>query len=81
MDSKLTLKVDKEIIQRAKKYARERNTSLSQMVEDYFDIIVKPAETDIELTPLVKKLSGVVKLPKSYDSRKEYSKYLVKKYK
>lgn len=81
MDTKLTLKVDKEIIERAKKYAQERNTSLSQMVEDYFDIIVKPSETDIELTPLVKKLSGVAKVPKNYDSKKEYSKYLVKKYK
>jgi hypothetical protein len=80
MDTKLTLKIDKQIINRAKKYALEHKTSLSQIVEDYFDIIVKPTESDSELTPLVKKLSGVAKLPESYNSRKEYTKYLIRKY-
>ena len=33
MDTKLTLKLDKEIIQKSKKYAKERGISLSRLIE------------------------------------------------
>ena len=36
---------------------------------------------DIEITPLVESLSGVVKLPKDFDYKKEYTDYLTEKYK
>ena len=35
MATKLTLSLDKEIIERAKVYAREHNVSLSYLVENY----------------------------------------------
>ncbi len=35
MGAKLTLKLDKSVIQSAKKYAEENNRSLSKIVEDY----------------------------------------------
>jgi hypothetical protein len=37
MDSKLTLKLDSVAIERARRYARRRGTSLSRMVEQYFN--------------------------------------------
>lgn len=35
MDTKLTLKLDNSIIQQAKSYAKEKNTSLSKLIESY----------------------------------------------
>jgi hypothetical protein len=37
MDTKLTLKLDSVAIERARRYARRRGTSLSRMVEQYFN--------------------------------------------
>jgi hypothetical protein len=81
MDTKLTLKLNKKVIERAKKYALKENTSLSRLVEDYLDVLSEPLEAESELTPLVKRLSGVARVPKNYDSKKDYSKYLEEKYK
>jgi predicted HicB family RNase H-like nuclease len=40
MEAKLTLKLDKDIIDEAKKYALKKNISLSRMVERYFKALV-----------------------------------------
>ena len=37
MDKKLTLSLDQRVIERAKGYAKKNNTSLSKMIEVYFD--------------------------------------------
>jgi hypothetical protein len=34
----------------------------------------------IKITPIIKSLSGVIKLPKDYDYKKDYAEYLLKKY-
>jgi len=36
--------------------------------------------TKLELTPLVKSLSGVIDLPENFDVREEYTNYLLEKY-
>lgn len=79
MDSKLTLKLDNTIIEQAKTYAKKKNTSLSKLIESYLDLLVNPQDNQ-EVTPLVKSLSGVVDLPKNYDSKKSYKKHLTDKY-
>jgi hypothetical protein len=80
MDTKLTIKLDNDVISRAKKYAQHRRTSLSKMIESYLDFVTKPDSDDIEITPLVKSLSGVVSLPEDYDYKKDRTEYLIKKY-
>ena len=81
MDKKLTLSLNKRIIERAKRYAKNNNTSLSKMIEAYFDSLTSEDETmDIKITPLVKSLSGVVELPKDFDYKKSRSKHLQKKH-
>lgn len=79
MDSKLTLKLNNSIIGQAKTYAKKKNTSLSKLIESYLNLLVNPQD-DQEVTPLVKSLSGVVDLPKNYDSKKSYKKHLTDKY-
>ena len=77
MNKKLTLSLDQQIIERAKRYAINNNTSLSKMIEAYFDSLTNDDEAkDIKITPLVKSLSGVIKLPKDFDYKKSRSKYL-----
>jgi hypothetical protein len=80
MDTKLTIKLDTDVISRAKRYAQHRKTSLSKMIESYLDSVTKPDSDNIEITPLVKSLSGVVSLPQDYDYKKDRTDYLIKKY-
>lgn len=80
MNSKLTLKLNSTVIARAKKYAKKHNTSLSKMIESYLDSVTKENNSGIEITPLVKSLSGVIELPADYDYRKDYTDYLDQKY-
>lgn len=80
MDAKLTIKLDGNVILKAKEYARNRKTSLSKMIEQYLDTVTKPDVVDIGITPLVKSLSGVIKLPADYDYKKDYVEFLTKKY-
>jgi hypothetical protein len=80
MNAKLTLKLDHNVIARAKRYAKKRNTSLSKMIESYLDSVTKPGSSGIEITPLVNSLSGVIDLPVDYDYRKDYNDYLGQKY-
>ncbi|HCF63838.1 MAG TPA: hypothetical protein DEU93_06480 [Chitinophagaceae bacterium] len=79
MDTKLTVKLDSNIIEQAKIYARKKNTSLSKLIESYLGLLVEP-DNKQTVTPLVKSLSGIVSLPKNYDSKKEYKKHLQSKY-
>jgi hypothetical protein len=80
MDTKLTIKLDDDVITRAKIYAKRRKTSLSRMIESYLDSVTKPESKGIEITPLVKSLSGVITLTDNYDYKKDRTDYLIKKY-
>tara|TARA_R110002124_G_scaffold287193_2_gene471141 strand:- start:10593 stop:10835 length:243 start_codon:yes stop_codon:yes gene_type:complete len=79
MDSKLTLKLDNGVIERAKMYAKEQNISLSKLIENYLDALTKGNAGKAEVSPLVKSLTGVVKLKEGAENRK-YIDYLSNKY-
>jgi hypothetical protein len=82
METKLTLRLNDHVIERAKTYARSHNISLSKMIESYLDSITTQTEKDkkISITPLVESLSGVIDLPVDFDIKKEYHDYLEEKY-
>jgi len=81
MDTKLTLKLEHTIIEKAKRYAKAHKTSLSKLLENYLLNITNEKGKEEEITPLVKSLSGIIDLPKDFDLKKEYSDFLTKKYK
>jgi hypothetical protein len=83
MDSKLTLRLNSAVIERAKAYARNNKISLSKIIESYLSHITKQnnIEKETSITPLVESLTGVVDLPVDFDYKKEYQDYLIKKYK
>ena len=81
MDSKLTLNVDKNIVHRAKQYARSKGRSLSDLVEDYFRFLTGTDEVvETEISSKVKSLRGSIKVPESFDYKKELSDRLHDKY-
>lgn len=81
MNTKLTLKLNKKAIERAKRYAQRTKQSLSGIVENYFNLISeKESLVEIEISPNVLELSGIIKLPEEIDLHEEYGKHLYKKY-
>lgn len=80
MDTKLTLKLKGAVIERAKNYAKDKNTSLSSIVESYLNMLTAPQGNDADITPLVKSLSGVLNAEKDFDYKKSYQGHLIKKY-
>ena len=60
MEAKLTLKLDRAVIEFAKKYAKEHNRSLSRMVENYFSNLSAERINPGKHSPVVESLSGVL---------------------
>lgn len=79
MNTKLTLTIDKSVIEDAKTYAKEHGKSLSQIIENYLKSLPMEREKQ-EISPNVRKLTGVIKLPKDFDYKKELSDALAEKY-
>jgi hypothetical protein len=73
---KLTLSVDSEIAERAKRYAKRQGTSVSQMVESYLAAVTAPIP-DEEATPILRKLRGILKKKPNIE---DYRRYLSAKY-
>jgi two-component SAPR family response regulator len=82
MNKKLTLTIEQKIIQKAKKYAKDKNRSLSNIIENYLKILTKEekAENLEKLNPVVKSLKGSFKMSKNMDYKKELKKRLEEKY-
>ncbi|NTW32121.1 MAG: hypothetical protein HGB12_05785 [Bacteroidetes bacterium] len=82
MDTKLTLTIEKDVIEKAKDYARKRRRSLSDLIENYLKYIVssKEKENIDEITPMVKSMMGSFKVPKDYNYKKALVDGLNKKY-
>lgn len=85
MDTKLTLKLDESIIERAKKYASNKKISLSRLIENYLDsITLQDKNTELEISPFVKSISTgkIISDNKDWkELRNDYTEYLDKKYK
>ncbi len=80
MNTKLTIKLDKEVIEQAKIYAKKQNTSLSKLIEYYLSQITSKQKKET-INPIVKELSGIIKLPKNLDAKKAYRQHILNKYK
>lgn len=81
MDKKLTLSLDKSIIESAKKYAKSNGISLSKLIEAYLKTLTKKKKSKTHITPLVESLSGVISFDKDFDVKDSYTDYLIEKYK
>ena len=78
MQTKLTLRIDEELIERAKSHARQSGKSVSQLVSDYLQLLPQPQTRSRPLTPLVGSLRGV--LAGSGLDEEDYRRHLEEKY-
>lgn len=81
MNIKLTLTIEQAVIEKAKKYAKEKERSLSDLIENYLKAITKETiPNEVEITPIVKSLKGSFSAPENFDYKKELTYKLSEKY-
>lgn len=84
MNTKLTLNVNKDVIEEAKKYAQSNNQSISALVQNYLSFITEQKSTknleDIKISKTVKELSGIIKVDESFNEKELYHKHIMEKY-
>ncbi len=73
--SKLTLSVDDQVVQRAKQYAKERGTSVSELVEGYLDAVSRPLK-GVKYPPVLREIRGILRK----GDREDYRQHLIEKY-
>lgn len=79
MDSKLTIKLDADVIDKAKRLSKKRNTSLSRIIESYLRALVSSTESP-EVSELVKSISGISNKNVTQSEKTIYKKHLANKY-
>lgn len=79
MNTKLTLSLDKDIVEEAKVYAKSNKMSLSKLIENYLNSLTKSSKKPRKVSPLVESLTGVIP-DRNMDERKDYRDYLNEKY-
>lgn len=82
MDTKLTLKLNQKIIEKAKEYASNKKISLSRLIESYLQSLTTENDnSEFEISPFVKSIATGTQIPTDLDYKKDYSDYLMEKYK
>jgi hypothetical protein len=73
---KLTLSVDERVVDRAKRYARSRRTSVSRLVETYLDLLGRAppngsrADANARTPPVLARLRGSLRRGSVADYRR-----------
>lgn len=80
MNTKLTLTIERSIIEKAEKYALKRERSLSDLIENYLKALTDEETGVEELTPTVKALRGSFQLPEKCDYKEQLTDRLSEKY-
>ncbi|HEY6390541.1 MAG TPA: DUF6364 family protein [Bryobacteraceae bacterium] len=74
--AKLTLSVDDHVVLRAKRFAKRRGVSVSEMVEAYLDAVAEPPSPATGAAAILRSVRGVLK----HADSGEYRKHLAAKY-
>ena len=75
MQTKLTLRLEDQLIEHAKSYAAQAGKSVSQVVADYFKVLTSEKNTPASPSaPITQSLRGLLR-PSKIDE-KDYKKYL-----
>lgn len=82
MNTKLTLSLDKTVIEEAKKFASEKGSSLSELVENYSKLLIEKDE--LTKTPIISKkvsrLRGLLKTDIDFDYKEILEEEIIKKH-
>lgn len=80
MTTKLTLTIEESVIDAAKQYAHQKGKSLSSIVENYLKSVSAKKENNMQLSPEVAKLMGVIQLPDDFDYKSSLGTAISKKH-
>ena len=80
MNTKLTLNLNRSIIENAKDYAKENSVSLSKLIENYLNSLTRKENSDKNISPLVKSLTGIIPSDSNEKNKDDYYEYLQQKY-
>jgi hypothetical protein len=80
METKLTIRLKKNVIDLAKQYATEHDTSLSRLIENYLSAITGEKKSPDDISPLVRSLTGVIGAAAPDHAEEKYHKHLEEKY-
>ena len=74
-ETKLTVRVPRDLLENIKRYAAQNNTTLTDLIEAYLRRI--PAQQPLENAPIVRRLSGTLS---PAGTIQDYKKHLEEKY-
>jgi len=74
-ETKLTVRVPRDLLENIKRYAAQHNTTLTDLIEAYLRHI--PAQEPLDNAPIVRRLSGILSQEVSVQ---DYKKHLEEKY-
>jgi hypothetical protein len=74
--AKLTLSVDDRVVSNAKRYAKQRGVSVSEIVETYLSAVADPLPAGAGRTPILNSVRGILRKA----DIDEYRKHLAAKY-
>ena len=77
MKARLNLTIDQSLLEDIKHYATLKNTSVSELVEEYFKVIIQPKKKSF--VELIKELPKP-NIDENFDWKEEYYKDKMKKY-
>jgi hypothetical protein len=75
--AKLTLSVDAKVVKVAKRYAAQRGTSVSRLVEEYLAVVSRGGDAG-ENTPILTRVQGLLKGRRL--NERDYRRHLREKY-
>jgi len=75
-ETKLTIRLPRKLLENAKRYARQQNTTLTNLISEYLIQIPAPIK-ELDNAPIVRRISGTL----SQDvSAEDYKQHLLEKY-
>ena len=77
MKARLNITIDQSLLEDVKQYATLKNTSVSELVEEYFKVLIQPKKKSF--IELIKELPKP-KIDENFDWKEEYYKDKMKKY-
>jgi hypothetical protein len=80
MNTKLTLNIDDNIINKAKTYASAQHISLSKLVEEYLKSLSFKSNKEFSIGPITKELSQIIKNKTNANYEKVIEDYLISKH-
>lgn len=78
--TKLTLNIQDDVVSKAKIYAKQKNVSLSKIVEHYLNTLSEENTEPGKISPWVKELVAVKKPMGDFDHKEMYRVHVVEKY-